>query len=295
MFLNKVASFVIFPLSATRLLTMVLLLSTPVTSQAASISIIIDDLGHRLLQGRRAASLPGPVACAILPHNLHSESLAKLAHQNGKEVLLHQPMESLLDDKDPGPGKIMSSMPDLEIAMTLTYNLQSLPHVVGMNNHMGSKLTADARAMAAVMEAMRGQNNLFFLDSVTSPVSVAADTARQYRITTLSRDIFLDNDTSHDAINRQFDKLIRLARKRGHAIGIGHPYPETMDVLEQRLARLRQDGVTLISLAQHITDNEVAHNREQQSWQPSSSRLQKVSKNSKPLPLPTYSHGPVSR
>lgn len=274
-------------------LSIALLAWLPLTASAATISIIVDDLGHRLKEGRRATALPGPVVCAILPHGQHSVALAQQAHESGKEVLLHQPMESSLEDKDPGPGKLMASMPDLEIATTLAYNLQSIPHVIGMNNHMGSRLTSDNRAMSSVMEAMRGHETLIFVDSITSPESVAAATARAHDINTLERDVFLDNVAEHTAIHRQFDKLVRIAQRRGHAIGIGHPYPETMDVLEQRLATLEQQGITLISLRRRITDNTVAdHNKEQARWQPSSSPLPKVSKNLKPLPSPTYSPGP---
>jgi len=274
-------------------LSIALLAWLPLTTSAATISIIVDDLGHRLKEGRRATTLPGPVVCAILPHGQHSVTLAKQAHETGKEVLLHQPMVSLLEDKEPGPGKLLSSMPDLEIATTLAYNLQSIPHVIGINNHMGSLLTSDNRAMTAVMEAMRGHETLIFIDSITSPESVAASTARAHHINTLERDIFLDNVAEHAEINRQFDKLVRIARRRGHAIGIGHPYPETMDVLEQRLATLEQQGITLISLRRRIADNTAAdHNKEQATWQPSSSPLPKVSKSLKPLPSPTYSPGP---
>lgn len=263
----------------------------PLTGFSASISIIIDDVGHRPREGERAARLPGPVVCAVLPHGLHSTALAELAHGQGKEVILHQPMESTLHDKDPGPGKMLASMPDLEIAITLAYNLQSVPHVMGMNNHMGSALTTDGRAMAAVMEAMRGHQGLMFIDSVTSPRSVAARIARQFAIPTLERDIFLDNTASHDAIQHQFDQLVRIARRRGHAIGIGHPYPETMDVLEQRLSTLNKEGVTLVGLKQMLALTRAAQTNskeEQPAWLPSSSRLPKVSKNSKPSPSPTY-------
>jgi polysaccharide deacetylase 2 family uncharacterized protein YibQ len=99
-------------------------------------------------------ALPGPVACAILPHTRHSRALAAQAHKSSKEILLHLPMQSS-NGREPGPGKLVSGMPSLELALTVQYNLESVPHAIGINNHMGSKLTQDQQAMGQLMRTMK--------------------------------------------------------------------------------------------------------------------------------------------
>lgn len=196
--------------------------------------------------------MPGPVACAILPHTRHSRVLAAQAHKSGKEILLHLPMQSS-NGREPGPGKLVSGMPSLELALTVQYNLENVPHAVGINNHMGSELTQDQQAMGQLMRVIKQYPKLFFVDSVTSPRSVAAKVARQHRIPNLSRDIFLDNERSTAAINAQVHKLIRLAKKRGYALAIGHPYPVTLSVLEKWLPILDTYQVKLVPLSTLIS------------------------------------------
>jgi uncharacterized protein len=196
--------------------------------------------------------LPGPVACAILPHTRHSRALAKQAHKSGKEILLHLPMQSS-KGREPGPGKLVSGMPSLELALTVRYNLENVPYAVGINNHMGSELTQDKQAMRQLMLAMKLYPKLFFVDSVTSRHSVASKIARQYHIPNLSRDIFLDNERSTAAIDAQIHKLVRLAKKRGYALAIGHPYPVTLSALEKWLPILDTYQVKLVPLSTLIS------------------------------------------
>lgn len=151
------------------------------------------------------------------------------------------------NNKEPGPGKLTTGMSPLELMLTLEYNLKSIPHVAGVNNHMGSKLTANHDAMQLLMRAMKKYPGLFFVDSVTSPRTVAARTAKQHQVPSLSRDIFLDNEQNAAAIDAQFRKLIRLARKRGYALAIGHPYPVTLSTLERWLPKLDTYRVKLVT------------------------------------------------
>lgn len=236
----------------------VLLWATTACAEPVYIGIIIDDLGNTWTQGRRAAQLPGSVACAVLPHSRFGKRIAIEAHRQSKEVLLHQPMEPMDADKHAGPGRLQTGMPPLEIALTLRYNLGAVPHVIGINNHMGSRLTQDEVVMQSVMQTLKQVGGLFFVDSLTSPNSVAARSARKQQIPTLVRDIFLDNVQQEMAIGKQLDRLIQLARQRGYALAIGHPYPETLAVLDRRLPMLQQAGVTLVSLQRlfQITDQE---------------------------------------
>jgi hypothetical protein len=229
---------------------LVLALAAPAVAQqtaGASIALIIDDLGDSLGEGRRVVALPGPVACSILPHTAHGRELADTAHRAGKEVMLHLPMPPDGEAYEPGPGQIDADMGSLEVGMMLAYDLETVPHAAGVNNHMGSRLTAQPEPMARVMGALKTRGGLFFLDSFTSPASVAAQVALRHGLPTLKRDVFLDNERNEAAIERQFDELLRLARSRGAAIGIGHPYPETLAVLERRLPPLAEQGVTLVA------------------------------------------------
>lgn len=214
----------------------------------ASVGIIIDDLGNSLRYGKRAIQLPGAVACAILPHTRYSEPLAELTHAHSKEVILHLPMESTGGD-EPGPGSLDSNMPALEVAMTLAYDLQTVPHAVAVSNHMGSLLTQQREPMRLLMKAMADRGDLFFVDSRTTADSVAENVTRELGLPHLVRDVFLDNVREVEAINRQFDKLVAIARDRGSALAIGHPYPETLEVLERRLPDLAGAGIELVSLS----------------------------------------------
>lgn len=216
-------------------------------ARSARVAIIIDDLGDSLRDGRRVIALPGPVACAILPHTPHARALAQGARDAGKEVMLHLPMEPIGEDYEPGPGVLAHNMGPLEVAYTIDYDLDSVPYVTGINNHMGSRLTAERQPMAAVMRAIARRGNLFFVDSVTTPVSVAAEAARREGIPTLARDVFLDSDPTEAAVEQQLDALLRTARQRGQAVAIAHPHPATLAVLERRLPQLAAQGVELVS------------------------------------------------
>jgi len=222
---------------------------------APRIAIIVDDLGHNLREGKRAIALPGAVAYAILPHTRFSVTLANMAHDYKKEVMLHFPMTSILADKDPGPGKIESVMPALEIALTLSYNLETVPHVTGINNHMGSQLTQERDTMDALMQALQQHGDLFFVDSLTTPHSVATVSAQQHNIPYLRRDVFLDSRPNEAFIEKQFNHLLNLARRNGQAVAIGHPYRETLAVLERRLPQLSTSDITLVSPSDLIAAN----------------------------------------
>ena len=229
------------------------MLVTPALAQQQGkfsyIAIIIDDLGYNWKEAQRTIRLPGPIAVAILPHTRFATDIANLANSEKKEVLLHLPMESTLKDKDPGPGKLDSTMPDLELALTIDYDLQSVPHAVGVNNHMGSLFTTRQTQMETVISVLHKRGNLFFVDSLTSPQSKAALVARKQGLPNLVRDVFLDSLRSEVAIEKQFDQLLELAQRQGFAVAIGHPYPETLAVLERRLPALSTHTIKLCSLS----------------------------------------------
>lgn len=221
----------------------------PVTDPGATpaIGIIIDDVGHHLSRGRRLIALPVPVALAILPHTQSADALAAEAAAAGRIVMLHQPMENGAA-LPIGPGGLYSDMERAELERTLRANLDSIAGIRGLNNHMGSRLTSDRQAMDWVMPLL-AQRGLFFVDSRTSAATQAAFAAEAAGVRHLSRDVFLDNDRSAAGLEAAFQRALVLARQRGTALVIGHPYPETLAYLERRLPDLqRQEGVEVVSV-----------------------------------------------
>lgn len=208
------------------------------------IVLIIDDMGNSLELGQRAIALPGAVNYAFLPHSPYSKTLANEANRRQKEVLLHAPMSNL-HDYPTGPGTLTPRMNQQQFRQTLVDNIYSIPHAKGVNNHMGSLLTQLKQPMAWLMQELK-QQNLYFVDSRTSPLTVAESTARELQLPTLRRDVFLDNEPTIAAIARQFDQLLRLSKQQGEAVAIGHPYPETLEFLEQQLPLLKEKGAVLI-------------------------------------------------
>lgn len=227
-------------------------LATPSNIQhpLPAISIIIDDLGAQLSVGKRAVALPGEITYAFLPYTRHAAQLAELAHQRNREVMLHMPMQAI-SDNHLGEGGLMLDMTHQNFLATLKKNLQAVPHISGINNHMGSLLTQHPGHMAWLMEALSKRDELFFVDSRTTDHTVAYQIAAEYEIPAVNRNIFLDNERSKTEIGKQFERLIALAQQKGTAVAIGHPYPETIAFLEQVLPTLKQRGIELIKTS-HI-------------------------------------------
>lgn len=218
------------------------------THRRALISIVIDDIGYRREDGLRAIELPGDITFAILPHTPHGASIGRLAWQLGKEVILHLPMESR-DGHPLGPGGVTAAMSREQFQRTVVDALQSVPNVVGVSNHMGSLLTTDRLHMQWLMQTLGHDSGLYFLDSRTTQDSVAVAVAIENGIPTLARDIFLDNVRDVRLIRRQFFELVRHARAHGRALAIGHPFPETVQVLAEVLPELESYGVELVPVS----------------------------------------------
>jgi len=216
------------------------------------IAIIIDDLGYALSLGRRVTELPGPVACAVLPATPRGEALAIAANAAGKEVLLHLPLEALREKKPQEPGRISLDMSRGEFARTFAEDMQSVPFAIGVNSHRGSLLTQHPGHMSWLMEEITAHGNLFFVDSFTTHQSIALRLALESGVPAVRRDVFLDPDESPETVAREFERLKKLARQRGMAVAIGHPYIATIELLERELPRLADEGIELISLSELI-------------------------------------------
>ena len=212
----------------------------------AQVAIVIDDFGPDLKVAERFISLPFPVTLSILPHQPHGAEIAQLAHSQGREVILHLPMEPQGYPKtDPGRGAILLSMNDEAIRSAITGDLATSPHFRGVNNHMGSRFTENAAAMKTVIDELN-RRGLFFLDSWTSSKSKAWSTAREMKVPTLKRDIFLDHNRSPEAIRSQVSRLIRTARAEGSGLAIGHPYEATLKALREASGQFEKNGIQVV-------------------------------------------------
>jgi polysaccharide deacetylase 2 family uncharacterized protein YibQ len=231
--------------------------SAPASSSAQEtnrpmIAIIIDDLGNQRLPGERTVALRGPVACAIMPHTSYSIYLANQAHAAGKEVLLHLPMQPIEMQRIAGPGEISLDTRRPQLHQILQADLASVPHAVGVNNHMGSLITRHPGHMRWLMEELQQRGNLFFVDSYTTPSSVAFEIAVEKGVPAARRHVFLDGEATEAHVASQFKRLKQEARKQGFAIAIGHPYPVTLAYLERALEDIEQEGFRLVPVAQII-------------------------------------------
>lgn len=217
------------------------------TQAEARLAIIIDDIGYNQTQSERAARLNGKFTLAILPFTPHGLSSAQLAHSHGKELMLHLPM-SALNHQTLGRGALVSGMGKTAFLTTIRQDLSSIPHLKGVNNHMGSRLTQEIEPMQWLMAELRTRE-LYFVDSRTSAQTKAFDIAKQYQVPSLKRDVFLDDVNELNAIEYQLNRAIQLAKSRGSAIAIGHPYPTTLQVLSNVIPKINQQGVTLVPVS----------------------------------------------
>lgn len=212
----------------------------------ALIALVIDDCGIAEAGTRAAIALPPQVTLTFLPYGTKSGELAREAQGKGHNVLLHMPMQPV-GRVDPGPNALTVGLPPEEITRRVHAAFAALPPVIGLNNHMGSRFTASEADMEPVIREIK-RRNLFFLDSVTSPQSVAASVARNAGVPTLARDIFLDDIVTEDEVERELARAEAIARKRGVAIAIGHPHPSTLKVINRWLATHRDRGFRLVAL-----------------------------------------------
>ena len=241
------------------------------------ISIIIDDMGYQLENGRQAIQLPGPLTFSILPRTPHAKTLAQLAHQHDKEVMLHLPLESI-SNKNTEKYSITLAMNETQTRETLIENINNVPYVTGINNHMGSLFTQHEKNLHWLMEEIKHIGNLYFVDSYTSPASIAMSTAAQHNIPTTKRDVFLDNNHTADDIDYQFSRLLRKARKNGSALAIAHPHKETIEYLKNKLLQLDELGVKLVPVSRLIKHD----NARSRTWPASLSRSHKAAKSLNP-------------
>ncbi len=219
-------------------------------SQKPKISIVIDDLGDNSIIARKMLALPGQMTAAILPHTPHAKLISKLATEHGHDVIMHLPMEAYSRPDLLGPGALLKDMDKHTFSETLRNNVESIPEIIGFNNHMGSLLTNDEEKMHWLMSEAK-QLEFLFLDSKTSQSSIAEGVAVKHGVPTLSRDIFLDHKGAQLSLEKQFKRAEKIARKVGHAVVICHPYPETLAFLQKNIAFVKEE-FELVGISQLV-------------------------------------------
>ncbi|MBY0417967.1 MAG: divergent polysaccharide deacetylase family protein [Pararheinheimera sp.] len=215
-------------------------------SFATQVAIVIDDIGYHQID-YKLLELPYDLTFAVIPHTPHSNAVAKAAYQKRRDVILHMPMESARR-ADLSKNALKVTMNRSQIEHKLQAAFADVPYAIGVNNHMGSYFTEQANAMDWTLGYI-AKRQLFFLDSKTTARSQAGVYAKKHQMPLLTRQVFLDNDRSYKALDKQFKLMIKLAQQHKYAIAIGHPYPETYAYLKKHLADLTAYGIEVVKLS----------------------------------------------
>jgi polysaccharide deacetylase 2 family uncharacterized protein YibQ len=209
------------------------------------IAIIIDDIGYDALVAEKFIGLNAAITLSILPHSPHQREIVRMAREKGLDLMLHLPMEPLeYPAVNPGPGALMSAMTPDALIRQLNDDLDAVPYIKGVNNHMGSRLTASSDQMNQILSSIK-KRDLFFIDSRTTTNSQARSSARLFQVPFAERDVFLDNVQEPEAIRRQFRLLLQKAAANGQALAIGHPHGVTLQILKEELPEI-QKKVTIV-------------------------------------------------
>ncbi|MEW6671947.1 MAG: divergent polysaccharide deacetylase family protein [Thermodesulfobacteriota bacterium] len=204
------------------------------------VAIIIDDLGYDSKMAQKFIELDAVLTFSILPFGPFQRQIADSVHAKGFETMLHLPMEPVeYPQVDPGEGALLASMTPDELIEQLNKNLEEVPHAKGVNNHMGSRMTANSTQLYQIFTILK-KRDLFFIDSRTTADTLCKPSARLFQLSFSQRDIFLDNIQQAKAVRKQLNQLLEIAESHGEAIGIAHPYAVTVDVLREMLPEIQK-------------------------------------------------------
>ncbi|HOI75563.1 MAG TPA: divergent polysaccharide deacetylase family protein [Syntrophales bacterium] len=213
--------------------------------------IIIDDIGHDLAPVRELLSLKTPITFAVLPDGARAAQAAAMIHGDGREVILHLPLEPRSGTKaNPGAMVLRTNMNDEEIRRQLVQDIRAVPHARGANSHMGSLFTENPEKMVVVMKVLH-EKGFYFIDSRTSVRSRALEAARQTGVPFGRRDLFIDG-RSKDEILQQILRLARTSDTAQPPVVIGHPYPGTIQALRNVIPMLRRHGIHVVSASEAV-------------------------------------------
>lgn len=219
----------------------------PVAGKAPRIAIVIDDMGVDKKRSAQAIDLKGPLTLSFLTYATELGVQTELARANGHELMLHVSMEPGSKAVDPGPNVLLTGLSESELHRRLQWGFQRFDTYVGINNHMGSKFTSDAKSMSIVLKEIK-ERGLLFLDSRTSKNTVGAKLARELGVPVAERNIFLDHENTVPAVNRQLRQVEKMARRNGSVIAIGHPRDATIKALQAWLPAVEARGFQLVPL-----------------------------------------------
>ena len=217
------------------------------------VALIMDDMGNSLETLDELIGLGRHVTVSVLPYSSHAADTARIAHENGLEVLLHLPLESLNnhDIMANTEGMILAGMTEPDIVRSFESSYARVPFAAGTNNHMGSRFTAERDLIRTILRPLK-EKGLFFVDSRTTSKTVALDEARKMGIPSTERDVFLDADEDRGMIRGRLIELFQKARKKGHAVGICHPFPETLAVLKSSFRLVDSYGLEAVPVSRLI-------------------------------------------
>ena len=211
-----------------------------VPKKLPKVAIIIDDLGYDKVIAEKFLKLDAAFTFSLLPHSTFQKSIIKAAGAKGIEIMLHLPMEPMeYPEVDPGFGALLTTMSPDQLISQLEKDIKAVPSAKGVNNHMGSKMTAVSAQMYQIFSVLK-KKDLFFIDSLTTPKSLCKPSARLFQVPFAQRDVFIDHIQEPDFIRKQIKTLIRIADSHGEAIGIAHPYEITYDILRELLPDLQK-------------------------------------------------------
>lgn len=216
----------------------------------SKVVLIIDDMGISRKRTAEIASLKYPLTVAFLSYGKDLATQMQNSRQAGQEIMLHTPMEAFSKVEE-APDVLTTQMSLAEIRQNFEAMLNKFPNVMGINNHMGSKLTEDIERMNVIMQVLK-ERGMFFLDSKTSAKSRAEEAAAASGIAYAHRHVFLDNNNDKAYILGQLGQVERLAKKNGYAIAIGHPKSQTYEALKEWLPQMQNKGLELIHLSDAI-------------------------------------------
>lgn len=223
----------------------------PSIKGSGKIVIIIDDLGMNRKWTREVIGLKAPITSAFLPYAPKLKNDTQTATNNGHELIIHTPMEPMSKTIDPGPIALMDDMSETELETNLSHIFKSFEGYTGINNHMGSRLTQNSKAMRTIMNALAARG-LYFVDSKTIANSVAGQEAMHAGVPFAQRDVFLDHEDNAAFVQNALAKLERVAKTKGIAIAIGHPKKHTVTALKQWLPTLKERGLEIIPASKAV-------------------------------------------
>ncbi|MGD9346643.1 MAG: divergent polysaccharide deacetylase family protein [Candidatus Aminicenantes bacterium] len=218
---------------------------------ANKVALIVDDMGYSLEAINKLCTIGRPLTIAIIPYSPLASEIATISRQHDLEVILHLPLEAINNENDRSKGMITADMSEAEIIAILEKNLDQVPYIQGVNNHMGSKITANSKLMNIILERLKTRG-LFFIDSRTTSNSVAYNIAQTLNIPSAYRHVFLDGEPNENYIKRQLIELFRRAQKNGFALGICHPTKETLKVLKENFQLVDEYGLEPVFASQIV-------------------------------------------